>query len=75
MRSARAVTVGTVQGGYSLFVGSPSDGSPDSPIIEHIYVYIEEYPDHTECIVKCFSDNKLVRELWNCPVDIVYLNT
>jgi hypothetical protein len=79
MRLAKSISINTLNGGYSIRLGYTSSGydakfnPKNEPIIDRIEVYFQEFLDHTESSIKCMSNEKVVREVWNCPVDIIYL--
>jgi hypothetical protein len=74
MRKAQSVNVNTQMGGYSLYLGGSVAFSAvnDDRKIDDIVVYVEEYPDRIDTIINIQSQGKTVRQLINCPVDIVY---
>jgi hypothetical protein len=73
MQLAKSVSVNTAQGGYSINLGKLEPWKQDSPEIDRIEVYFQEYPDHAEMTIHIMSAGKTIRMLWNCPVDITYL--
>lgn len=78
MKLAKIVSVNTAEGGYSISIGKTSSGcsgkyNPNNePIIDRIEVCFQEFTDHTESSIRCMSGGRVVRELWNCPVDVIY---
>ena len=74
MRLAKTVNINTTQGGYSLSIGEHITAwDKKAPIIDRIEVYFDEYHDHSESTINIMAKEKIVRTLWNCPVDVVYL--
>lgn len=72
MRLAKQININTAQGGYTIVLGKMEPWKDDSPEIERIEVTTQEYPDHSEVFINVVSDGKVIRSLWNCPVDIIY---